>query len=107
MTGIYSAGGPSRYFKKGSNKTTKDRIPILPTDNGPILAPAPGQTSPNLSRTPTIRAYVPSGRRLASDGLAGQRVVEGLTLGCLNVEKRNMERQNVERRALTLHLSKY
>ena len=38
--------------------------------HGPTLAPAPGQISPNLSRTPTTRTYVPSGRRLASGGVA-------------------------------------
>lgn len=40
--------------------------------HGPTLAPAPGQISPNLSRTPTTRTYVSSGRRLASGGVAGQ-----------------------------------
>lgn len=40
--------------------------------HGPTLAPAPGQTSPNLSSTPTIWAYIPSGRRPTSGGVAGQ-----------------------------------
>lgn len=37
----------------------------------PALAPAPGQTSPNLSRKPSIRAYVPNRRLLASGGGRG------------------------------------
>lgn len=40
--------------------------------HGPTPAPAPGQISPNLSCTPTTRTYIPSGRRLASVGVARQ-----------------------------------
>lgn len=40
--------------------------------HGPTLDPAPGQISPNLSRTPTTRTYVTRGRLLAPDVVAGQ-----------------------------------
>ena len=40
--------------------------------HGPTLAPAPGQSISNLSRTPKTRSYVASGSRLASSGVAKQ-----------------------------------